>query len=91
MSDVLPHIKERCAMIRAMEYIARRVNDEFVFATWIENGVPDGEIDENTTDEQLAWLCEPDTFDDICDAFMLTMKRARASGGLIHTEQYDYD
>ncbi len=76
-------LKERVKLLRAMETIARCVNDEDVFELWIIHGIPDGEIKENTTDEDLEWLAEDeDSMLDIMDTFVKLMKNAYRSGGL---------
>ncbi|MBO5969940.1 MAG: hypothetical protein J6S14_15740 [Clostridia bacterium] len=66
-----------------MEYLARCVNDESVFSLWLTFGVADGDIDENTTDEELEDYCDDDTnFADLMDTFLCLMSRAYKSGGL---------
>ena len=36
---------ERIKMVKAMEYIARQINDEAVFERWLIGGVGDGDIE----------------------------------------------
>ena len=36
--------KERVKMVKAMEYIARQLNDESIFMGWLSIGVADGDI-----------------------------------------------
>ena len=75
--------KERAELVRAMETVARCINDEEVFEGWLICGVADGDIDENTTDEDLACYYEDDKdFADLIEEFMHLMARARKSGGL---------
>lgn len=70
-------------MIRAMETIARNINDESIFELWLALGVADGDIDEDTTDEDLEIYYEDDDdFADIMDTFLLCMRKAHKSGGL---------
>ena len=38
-------MEERIKMIKAMEYIARQINDEDVLGRWLVCGVADGDID----------------------------------------------
>lgn len=76
------NLKERAEMIRAMDTICRSINDEDVFIGWLIHGVADGDIDENTTDEDLEWYCEDKTFADLMHYFLILMNRARKSGGL---------
>lgn len=73
---------ERFEMLKAMELIARSVNDEEVFTLWLNCGIADGDIDESTTLEDLEYYMEDDIYADIMDTFLLLMKRAYKSGGL---------
>ena len=73
---------ERVKIIRAMELIARSVNDKDVFDMWLTDGVADGDIDESTTDDELDYYTDDDTFSDLMDTFLVTMKYAHKSGGL---------
>lgn len=72
--------KERLEMVRAMEKIARCVNDETVFAYWLEEGVADN--DGNLTDEDLAYYCEDENFAGLMRTFLFLMVEANHSGGL---------
>ena len=38
-------LDDRVKMVKAMEYIARQVNDERVFDYWLSLGVADGDIE----------------------------------------------
>ncbi len=76
-------MKERCDIVRAMERIARAVNDEEVFEEWLISGVADGDIEEGTTDEELDYYVKDDAvFAELMDVFLHVMKRAYKSGGL---------
>lgn len=76
------NIKERIAVVRAMETLARQINDESVFEAWLITGVADGDIDESTTDEELEYYAEDETFAELMGTFLAVMARARKSGGL---------
>ena len=76
------NLKTRAGMVRAMEYIARAVNDEEVFYSWLLCGVADGDVDDSTTDEELEYYCEDETFADIMERFLDLMTRAKKNGGL---------
>lgn len=76
------NLPTRVNMVRAMETIARAVNDEEVFAYWLTLGVADGDIDETTTDEELEFYCEDDNFADLMERFLDLMAMAKKSGGL---------
>ena len=77
-----PINKTRVNMVRAMETIARCTNDESAFNLWLSMGVADGDIDEDTTDEDLEYYCDDVTFAELMDTFLHLMSRARKSGGL---------
>ena len=77
-------MQDRVAMIRAMETIARCVNDEDVFEGWLMCGVADGDIDRNTTDQEIMdeYCTDDENFIGIMDCFLTLMKNAYKSGGL---------
>lgn len=74
--------KLRCEIVRAMEKIARCVNDEEVFDIWLLDGVADGDIDETTTDEELEYYISDNEFAYLMNVFTILMKHAYKSGGL---------
>ena len=76
------NLSARAKVVRAMETIARGVNDEDVFYRWLLCGVADGDIDEDTTDEDLEYYCEDKTFADLMERFLDLMTAAKRSGGL---------
>lgn len=76
------NMKERIEMIRAMETIARCVNDEGVFMHWLVMGVADGSIRENTPDEDLEWYAKDDNFAELMETFLELMHDAKEDGGL---------
>lgn len=77
------NIKRRIEVVRAMETLARSINDETVFYRWLLCGVADGDIDENTTDEELEFYVEDDEqFADLMNTFLKCMSGAYKSGGL---------
>lgn len=80
---------ERIKMVKAMEYIARQINDEEVFEGWLLNGVADGDIQYGdlstgtSEDDDLYYYVEDDdTFADLMACFLRRMTAARKSGGL---------
>ena len=79
---------ERIKMIKAMEYIARQINDEDVFSGWLTEGVADGDIEDGDLTvgsddaEELEYYLSDDSFADIMDTFLWVMAKARKSGGL---------
>ena len=76
------NLSKRAKVVRSMETIARCVNDEEVFYSWLLCGVADGEIDDDTTDEDLEYYCEDKTFADLMERFLDLMTAAKKSGGL---------
>ena len=77
---------ERIKMVKAMEYIARQINDEDVFAGWLVSGVADGDIDyadlSEEDDGMVDYYTDDKNFSDLMDTFLWCMKKARKSGGL---------
>ena len=76
--------KEKAQMVRAMETIARHINDEDVFMGWLMCGVADGDIKPDTTDEEIVDMGYTDdgTFKDLMNCFLRRMAGAYRSGGL---------
>lgn len=82
--------EERIAMVKAMEYIARQVNDEDIFDVWLRLGVADGDIpyadlqykDVNEEDPAYIYMDDDEYFADLMATFLRLMNRARLSGGL---------
>lgn len=79
---------ERIKMIKAMEFIARNVNDEEVFDEWLVYGVADGDIkygdlsiDSNDVDNMDYYTADKN-FQYIMALFLRIMSRAEVSGGL---------
>lgn len=79
--------KERVEMVKAMEFIARQINDEEVFGGWLMYGVADGDIPYgDLTGEdpegELDYYTENDTFAGLMACFLRSMAAARIAGGL---------
>ena len=77
-------MSERAKMIMAMEYIARQINNEDVFETWLMCGVADGDInygdfDISNIDE---YYLDDITFKNIMSTFLVCMDNAFKDGGL---------
>ena len=79
---------ERIKMVKAMEFIARNLNDEEIFETWLTVGVGDGDIEygslaiESDDLDLLDCYIDDVTFADLMDTFLYMMKAAVKSGGL---------
>ena len=69
-------------MVRAMETIARTVNDEGIFESWLICGVADGDIDGTETNEELEYYCEDENFANLMERFLDLMCAAKKDGGL---------
>jgi hypothetical protein len=77
------NFKERVSIIRAMDIIVRSLNDEKDILWWLDSGVPDGEINNETTDEELYWLVDDDeSFADIMSTFIKIMRRQPVNGAM---------
>lgn len=74
--------KKRIEVVKAMETLARSINDEGVFDTWLLCGVADGDINENTSDEELEFYLEDKEFADLMHTFLKCMNGAYKNGGL---------
>ena len=77
--------EERMKMVKAMEYIARQLNDEEILESWLAAGVADGDIaygDLDTYAEFDDWYIEDQHFSDLMETFLNCMKAAKKSGGL---------
>ena len=74
---------DRYAAVRAMELLARSVNnEEILISRWFSGGVADGDIDEDTTDEDLDYYIEDENFSDIMACFLRCMADAKSDVGL---------
>lgn len=78
---------ERMKMVKAMEFIARQINDEDVFDRWLMVGVADGDIDYGDLDEfkdysALEYYTQDSHFADLMQRFLNIISGARESGGL---------
>ena len=84
---------ERIKLVRAMEYIARQVNDEDVFELWLTEGVADGDIEYGKMEADdadlekdrwsgLNFYVEDSNFSDLMETFLTLMRKAQKSGGL---------
>lgn len=76
-------LHKRTAMVRAMDNIARSVNnEELVVGYWFSLGVADGDITDKTSDEDLEGYCDDDTFKELMYTFLKLMEMAREDGGI---------
>lgn len=79
---------ERIKMVKAMEYIARKINCEEVFEGWLMMGVADGDVrrgDLSVNEDDPDFLecyISGDSFAELMGAFLLAMEQAEKDGGL---------
>lgn len=84
---------DRIKAVKAMEFLARQVNDEEVFERWLLCGVADEDIeygdlsvplDPESLEEDGAYYYASDdeTFADLMATFLRLMSSAMESGGL---------
>lgn len=82
------NITERIQAVKAMEFLARQINDEGIFESWLIDGVADGDIEygdlaqRKDDAEMLDYYTEDDNFAELLGSFLYCMKRAAKSGGL---------
>ena len=79
---------ERIKMLKAMEFIARNVNNESFLNGWLALGVADGDIEYGDLSvgpddaDELGYYMEDGPFADLMDTFLRCMAHARRDGGL---------
>lgn len=84
------NVAERIKLVKAMEYIARQINDEDIFISlWLTDGIVDGDIsygDLNVPtdfkEDEAYWYTDDETFSELMGTFLTAMKYAAKSGGL---------
>ena len=78
--------EERIKIVKAMEYIARQLNDEEIFEAWLVDGVADGDIEYGDLSaeagEDMDYYLEDQHFSDLMETFLGCMKAAKNHGGL---------
>lgn len=80
----VPNTVERIRLVKAMEYVARQVNDENIFDRWLSVGVADQDISYGDLTDEMEdtyWI-EDDHFADLMGLFLRLMAAAKKSGGL---------
>lgn len=75
-------MKKRAEVVRAMDTLVGYINCEDYIESWLMCGVADGDIREDTTDEDLEYYCEDDNFRDLMSLFLKLMYKAGNNGGL---------
>lgn len=75
---------ERAKMVACMEYIARQINNEDVFETWLMCGVADSDIKYGNLDisEIDNYYLDDVNFKNLMSTFLVCMNNAFKDGGL---------
>lgn len=88
---------ERAKMVACMEYIARQINNEDVFDTWLMCGVADGDIKYGNLDisEIDDYYLDDVNFKNLMSTFLVCMESALIDGGLycggvVSKDKHDY-
>lgn len=89
---------ERAKMVACMEYIARQINNEDVFDTWLMCGVADGDIDYGNLDfsEINDYYLDDVNFKNLMSTFLVCMNNAFEDsglycGGVVSKDKSDYN
>ena len=78
----------RIKMLKAMEFIARNINDETILNRWLALGIADGDIEYGDLSvgldnaDRLKDYMEDEAFADMMHNFLWCMAREWKSGGL---------
>ena len=75
-------LHKRLEIVRAMDMLARSINDEDIVEAWLINGVADGDIESDTQDEDLEFYADDETFGELMAEFTRLMGIAYKNGGL---------
>ncbi len=79
---------KRIKMVKAMEFIARQINNEYIFEGWLMNGVADGDIEpgdlsvKEDDEDNLDYYISDEHFAELMACFLRRMENAKRSGGL---------
>ena len=81
---------ERIKAVKAMEFLARQINDEMVLEQWFMDGVADGDIPygslsvekEDFDEWGIGYYFDDNRFAELMNTFLSCMKGAYKSGGL---------
>ena len=75
-------------MVRAMETIARSLNNETDFMYWLMYGVADGDINDKTKDEDLEFYIEDENFADLMYRFLRTLGiKPKEANGMLYCDR----
>ena len=79
------NLKERTELVKAMDLIARSLNDEVEICSWWTSGVEDH--DENFDDLDYQWYAETnERFADLMDTFVWLMRKGADRKGKLYCD-----
>lgn len=75
-------MKTRADVVRAMDIMVSCINDEEIMETWLAVGVADGDINTETTNEEIDDLgyTTDTTFEELLTLFLKLMNKASKDG-----------
>lgn len=75
-------MKTRADVVRAMDIMVSCINDERIMETWLAVGVADGDINTETTNEEIEDLgyTTDTTFEELLTLFLKLMNKASKDG-----------
>lgn len=74
-------MKSRKQMVLAMETVVRNINNEDYMESWLMGGVADGDLNEDSTWEDVDdWYVEDGNFTDLMNLFCRIMRGATNDG-----------
>lgn len=74
-------VKLRTEVVRAMETIIRSLNDEELIMPWLVYGVADGDITDNSEEDDLEYYIKDDKrFSELMGLFTAIMEDAHKNG-----------
>ena len=76
---------ERAEVVKAMDLIARCINNENIFQYWLTDGVADGDLDVGgdwDNEYDLGWYIRDERFAELMGTFLNIMTKAHKDGGL---------
>ena len=72
---------ERKTVVKAMEIMARCINDERIFESWLSLGVADGDIDYDTPIKEIDdYYIEDENYSELMGLFISLMTSASKNG-----------
>lgn len=77
----MKNLKQRQAVVKAMDIMVRTINDESIMDSWLMCGVADGDIKLDTPIEEVEeYYCTDEELGDLMTRFLRLMDRASKNG-----------